>query len=1249
MSGSEREAQKAKQAPDHDVAKRADRDADMRAEDADPADRTSHADRQLAMRMNAKQTAVNFTEVMGPDREFGDTGADQSALWPAVRAILDGKADAKDLATKVADLDREGRDKVALRMRDVAKVSSAAATLQIGDLVGLTPAGTVRAALDAALDLRALHAHIAAMTSSDLIELFDAPTRANVAARNVAPAELVPQLSGLDSTLARSVELVDWYVSGTPALAVARAMLRLSSDTAGIVSTTLNQIGRHAWDWVFAATEAMVAAAPSVGIELEMKPAFEDVASALKARSPAHAFRSQPGAAPGGAKELQRLVPVGGIDIGALTKAMGTASSFEHNELDALRRSPYRERMIAALTVEQLVTVMELMLATDDEKLDWLLDSPRLLIGDVLAHSATWSAASVRDALAAPKTLTRLAARFPDAGPADLFGANRDGVYEIAQSNRLVRAWCIQAAQPIDILHIITFSRATIGKMWTTMVAEGLSPMWVQRLGIGDKGDTRFRSLALACPDPTAAGWIRDHLIGDKIETQHVDNRVVAIPAVAKEADPNQRLAEGMGNEDVRGPELGKRVGEMSDADIAKLRDDPARLAELLERLDDHWLTRVLFLVQPPLSMVIEHAYLRAAGLPAYIRTRPAAETAAAFADEHRRAKILEHVRMPLVMLPALEDPGVLARAAKHPEVLEWLLREVDAPHAISLLGHPEVARAVGPVFSRAHLELVPETLALSKSQRHALEQLANAIPKEALSSRLRERLENQPDAREPDEKAEKPAESATTAKKAQVVQDELEIALGHRDLAGALDVVLVEPPHRANVLAVCRERAGGAVELLSKPEHAARAGRLFDALQTSPVAVFPGVPWFAFLHSEVARRWLFEQEPPSEILHELVTDPQLAKLVFELGENDAGFRGWMDRLPKGSALGAKERRQLRALFDGTTSNVVARRLFEIRFVGRITPKSFQREEIARFWTIFERVPEAHTSQGSIQHLNESKNSTPGMFGGGNMHLDDKLVAEGRNNTEYDVDHPMTKGELVQAYGYNDLQIEARIQAGELERVDTDKGERFRIKQQTVKLLDFTVLHEIGHSVDEMLGERTELIYGLAGWRAYGESDIGALGEDMGGWDRVKPDDKRKIEEVWASWINTRAYDSLDTLVDHRHPALSEDYKGVGIVDFARAKKPPLLGHAPPIHGHHLAANTKNQQIYRIPERTRNAAPSRYALTAPQEYFAECYAEYYYAFTGPGTEDKKGGRLAGWIKSWFDENVDSLEHNPKRE
>jgi hypothetical protein len=50
--------------------------------------------------------------------------------------------------------------------------------------------------------------------------------------------------------------------------------------------------------------------------------------------------------------------------------------------------------------------------------------------------------------------------------------------------------------------------------------------------------------------------------------------------------------------------------------------------------------------------------------------------------------------------------------------------------------------------------------------------------------------------------------------------------------------------------------------------------------------------------------------------------------------------------------------------------------------------------------------------------------------------------------------------------------------------------------------------------------------------------------------------------------------------------------------------------------------------------------PLPYAGFAPQEFFAECYVEYY------RDEQNKGGNLPAWAKTWFDQNVDNIGHGP---
>ncbi len=68
-----------------------------------------------------------------------------------------------------------------------------------------------------------------------------------------------------------------------------------------------------------------------------------------------------------------------------------------------------------------------------------------------------------------------------------------------------------------------------------------------------------------------------------------------------------------------------------------------------------------------------------------------------------------------------------------------------------------------------------------------------------------------------------------------------------------------------------------------------------------------------------------------------------------------------------------------------------------------------------------------------------------------------------------------------------------------------------------------------------------------------------------------------------------------------------------------------------------------------VKKQTWDSAPTDYSMTSPQEFFAECYVEYYCAFDGTqATENLKGGHLPGWIKHWFDVHVDKIRLNPQR-
>ena len=71
--------------------------------------------------------------------------------------------------------------------------------------------------------------------------------------------------------------------------------------------------------------------------------------------------------------------------------------------------------------------------------------------------------------------------------------------------------------------------------------------------------------------------------------------------------------------------------------------------------------------------------------------------------------------------------------------------------------------------------------------------------------------------------------------------------------------------------------------------------------------------------------------------------------------------------------------------------------------------------------------------------------------------------------------------------------------------------------------------------------------------------------------------------------------------------------------------------------------------FYSLKAEAAGVAPSVQAMFAPQEYFAECYVEYYRQVDGtPAGTKLKGGMLPAPIKTWFDTHVDNVRFDPKR-
>lgn len=1239
--------------------------ARARRRDDDVADQDiAHADRQMAMRMQPKGKGerAGFVDDESVDHMFAGVG-DQYAASAEMGQILDRGVPVAGLVPKVANLDATRREEVARRIADVAKAASGNEVLQIGDLVGLPPTNKIRAALVAVPPptTNALRAHAMELSIEERISLLDDKTRKLLESHFTEPAQTIPGIAELGAAVRKHPELVGWYLRTTPPRVVALAMMRMQlfDDERAEIAAIFNGIGRDAWKW---ALELDVAAAQLMwnGNAGDWAKLTTDKEAAKHLESLPTATTFHKGNLPGGSKRLRDMVPAHGVDVAAVVAALQEARSHEHylDDVRTLTASPYRERLIAAATLDQIEMMTNVFSLDTTVQLEWYLNSPLATVEAIRPITTAWPEGSVESVGEHPKLVGKLMAKFPAAGPTDFFGHKARALYPLALKNAAVRKWCTVNADPRDLFELVTQKTPQIATMWRAIIADGVAADWYKGLGtgVGGKNDERLRMLALGTPDLTASSWIRNTLLGDYVEDK-VNSSPMKVDAVAYESNADERFHAGLQN--VETQDLGQRTSELSADEVAKLHADPAALAQLLPRLHDPWLLRNLMRIQPVLATVLAHANLLDKGLPAYIRQRPSSELVAAFQQDDIELRVTGYIHTPFETFPALREPAVLAQVLTRPTTLKWLLEREAPGYVMSLLAHPVAGKAAAKLFGPQHLALIPDVMH-RKEERAAVEKFA-AFLHEPYKSDVMGKAEDPADYEDEEDVEEqassRPPKAPRGGFKREDVQarhDELDAALATGDLRKGLDIVLTDPVSLQNVLAVCRERHDGAAKLLGQSQHEATVKKLKEAVGVSPLALFPSLPYYAYFHTPTARTWLFESESAIDILKEMANEPQLAKLILDKldasSEKDTSIAAWLARMPKGTALTAQEQNFVKRMFDSSHSAIAARKLFEIRF-GTTPSSTFTKEELTKVWQMFELVPDAHIEMGAVHGFTESKTlgGYSGLFSPGDQRIDieDNLVNAGKPNTMFDQKMELTREQLIAAYGYDDQQIKARVAAGQIDEKTTAKGLRYVIKPVTTKLLDTTVLHEIGHAVDHMLGERTELVYGLAGWKEFGESDIDELAKDLGGWDRVKPTDQERIKDAWAVWLNSRTDDGLDKFIPDDHPALADKYKGVGIVDLGRRKESPSIFQGP-MNGRYTIVSHKYQRFYRVPEKTRNAAPSSYSMTAPAEWFAECYAEYYRTYEGPGTEANKGGQLAGWIKNWFTENIDNLKYNPSR-
>jgi len=327
------------------------------------------------------------------------------------------------------------------------------------------------------------------------------------------------------------------------------------------------------------------------------------------------------------------------------------------------------------------------------------------------------------------------------------------------------------------------------------------------------------------------------------------------------------------------------------------------------------------------------------------------------------------------------------------------------------------------------------------------------------------------------------------------------------------------------------------------------------------------------------------------------------------------GFATPFATLPRGTGLSGEARGHLDTIMAAlTTELALARDIFGIRFNVALSGAwaAAAIDDISRLYIECQGIPIAHVANNpKLQVFNR------GTGGGG-------TYVEGNAQININQDDPNSNATMYTGPG----QVAV-----------------------TERYFDHTLRHEIGHSVDALLGSRTSLVFGQAGWKEYGTSQLDQWiqlfdGWNTGGGDAPTDPEKQQIRDLIIQLLHSGGGaikgpgGSISDIAPADHPW--KTHPQLKVVETLEAHGGKMT------YTDRLNASGKvfsiNYYYRRFMECSAVAgasAPRDYAMFSPSEWFADMYAEYYRNFNG--TDDSTlGGACPGWVKSWFLSNVQNV-------
>lgn len=1154
---------------------------------------------------------------------------DPDAAWPRVDAVLKGnKRELAQLPLLVTFLSHEQKTQLmSERYDDILKLGGDH-SLDVALALGFTPQGAIDWALESKPRVGAdkLRAYLRSLSMSELAEIENFPD-----IRKVLTGKLIEELPRVVNDLfdvSRNAQLIRWLVETTKVEVLATFFADQGSEE---LARTLDDL--DLWGWLDHVQAGVGFTRMIQLMRGTRNEAAKDKLRALLGPMAGENDDEQQKLRAAGKADLHAALDDDKIDRAKLLElAARAAEGGEQESYPRIARLIKRANMSA----DDVLTVLRAMSIDVDKGLPTLLDAEGVTRSHILVFLG--GRTNLIDKFKEDKFRNAVRGKLGKGiSLRDLVGDFGEYEQDTVLQNEALRNWYLHDATPEDLL-ILCGANAHRAARACRLVKAERGMEWVYTLGpSADK--TALRIVATHCGDEKLSAFIRESLLAEKVSSTPAT--VAAVPENPQVFGGDEdRLAEAEKSHDEDA--VLSRLADLDDKERAALAGDHAALRRVLHDVGRDNRLRALDLLEVPFAQTVAYATPDSGfdrQLVIYLRSRPVAEETAALGEKATVERAILHVHPdPLQTFPSLREPKVLAAAIQLcPLIVERMLAGTESSRALSLLGHRDVRQKFEAV-----LEARPELVDLLPRYEHLDAKAQGEVDK--VADEVKKGGETADSLGEVQDGTYDGAQRRDSEARLQ----ELARQKAKTSVAEAVKLLASEGGDTNGAMALVSEHHDEIVNMLDDSTQWPVIERLARLVDLPPDQVF-NVGLDRLLMMKNARRWFFQVTPGFVLLHELRSAkvPALAAVASDINRESQGAVEWLERLPIGAGLTDREDMLLDTIQVPVTNEIPLQALFKTRF--GITPPQLDAASLKTTYATLSRLPKGHVQQERIKEIkiDQPKGSEDGLWDGEAITIKEGLKPGDATDTMAAQSGAMTRDQVHKTYGWDDAMIDALVKEGRLEEKDLGGQKVYSLPKANVDRFTQVLLHEIGHSVDSILGGQTEVIYSLAGWHKYDEADFDRWATEMGGWDKVSKEDQPKIRQAWLDTI--RAQSTIESMVDENHPARAKKYEGVGIVDAVRH------GHSAqwsdPIHasGRAFVMQPYYGFFYSLKEEAAATAPSAYSLYAPAEYFAECYVEYYRAVDGsPAGAQLKGGRLAEPIKKWFDTHVDKVRFDPKR-